>query len=144
MKRKRENKVAVITGESAGIGLNAATRFDAGGALVSITGRRLSELAKAVTAPKGNILVNIRAYEWGRPAELTEGHFDNTFIETAGLFVLLSEEQAKVATNVPPDKPTGAPLAANDGTYVKGTALFADGGSSHTNVSDHWHPNIWN
>jgi NAD(P)-dependent dehydrogenase (short-subunit alcohol dehydrogenase family) len=140
MNRKLENKVAVSTGESAGIGLNAVTRFDAGGSQVTLTGRRLSELAKAVTAPNGNVLVNTGAYECARPAELTEGHFDNTFTETAALSALLSEEQqARVATNVPPDKPTGAPLAANHGIYFKGIALFAD-----TKVSNHWHPNIYN
>ena len=44
MKRKLENKVAVVTGGSAGIGLGAATRFAEEGAQVFITGRRQSEL----------------------------------------------------------------------------------------------------
>jgi NAD(P)-dependent dehydrogenase (short-subunit alcohol dehydrogenase family) len=49
MNRKLESKVAVVTGGSAGIGLGAAKRFAAEGARVFITGRRQSELDKAVT-----------------------------------------------------------------------------------------------
>ncbi len=44
-----DDKVAVITGGSSGIGLAAAQRFVAEGAYVFITGRRQSELDKAVT-----------------------------------------------------------------------------------------------
>jgi NAD(P)-dependent dehydrogenase (short-subunit alcohol dehydrogenase family) len=58
MDKKLGNKVAVVTGGSAGIGLGAAKRFAAEGAQVFITGRRQLELDKAVdlarviTAPK--------------------------------------------------------------------------------------------
>lgn len=45
---KLEGKVAVITGGTAGIGLATAQRFVAEGAQVFITGRRQSELDKAV------------------------------------------------------------------------------------------------
>lgn len=44
-----ERKVAVITGGSSGIGLATAKRFVAEGAFVFITGRRQSELDKAVS-----------------------------------------------------------------------------------------------
>src|SRR5918994_4450673 len=45
---KLEGKVAVITGGNSGIGLATAQRFVSDGAYVFITGRRQSELDKAV------------------------------------------------------------------------------------------------
>ena len=48
MSKKLEGKVAVITGGSSGIGLATAKRFVAEGAYVFITGRRDSELSRAV------------------------------------------------------------------------------------------------
>src|SRR3979490_3249876 len=48
MTKELEGKTAVITGGSAGIGLAAAKRFAEEGAHVFITGRRQSELDKAV------------------------------------------------------------------------------------------------
>ena len=47
---KLEGKVAVITGGSSGIGLATAQRFVSEGAYVFITGRRQTELDKAVNA----------------------------------------------------------------------------------------------
>ena len=109
MNRKLENKVAVVTGGSAGIGLGAAKRFAAEGARVFITGRRQSELDKAlatidgqVTAIQGDtskladidriyetvkaqaghidvLFVNAGFYELGKLGEITEEHFDKTF-----------------------------------------------------------------
>jgi NAD(P)-dependent dehydrogenase (short-subunit alcohol dehydrogenase family) len=109
MNRKLENKVAVITGGSAGIGLGAAKRFVAEGARVFITGRRQSDLDKAVAAIEGNVtaiqgeaskitdidhiyqtvkrkagridvlLVNAGFYEFGKLGGITEEHFDKTF-----------------------------------------------------------------
>lgn len=46
---KLDNKIAVITGGSSGIGLATAIEFVAEGAYVFITGRRQKELDKAVT-----------------------------------------------------------------------------------------------
>src|SRR5882672_7504899 len=109
MNRKLEGKIAVVTGGSAGIGLGAAKRFAEEGARVFITGRRQSELDKAVaqigsgaTAIQGDaskladidriyatvkekagridvLLVNAGFYEFAPFGEVTEEHFDNTF-----------------------------------------------------------------
>jgi NAD(P)-dependent dehydrogenase (short-subunit alcohol dehydrogenase family) len=53
MTSKLSGKVALVTGGSAGIGLGVAKRFAEEGARVFITGRRQSELDKAVTAIGG-------------------------------------------------------------------------------------------
>jgi len=53
---KLGNKVAVVTGGSAGIGLGAAKRFAAEGAQVFINGRRPSEMDKAVAEIGRNII----------------------------------------------------------------------------------------
>jgi NAD(P)-dependent dehydrogenase (short-subunit alcohol dehydrogenase family) len=109
MTKKLEGKVAVITGGSAGIGLGIARRFASEGAKVFITGRRQSELDKAV-AEIGRDTIAVRAdaanlsdldrlydivkteagridvlvanagfYEAGTFGEITEEHFDKTF-----------------------------------------------------------------
>ena len=54
MNRQLENKVAVVTGGSAGIGFGAAKRFAEEGARVFITGRRQSELDREVHANSMN------------------------------------------------------------------------------------------
>jgi NAD(P)-dependent dehydrogenase (short-subunit alcohol dehydrogenase family) len=109
MNRKLENKVAVVTGGSAGIGLGAARRFAAEGARVFVTGRRQSELDKSVATIEGNVtaiqgdaskladidriyqtvktqagsidvlFVNAGFYEFCKFGEITEEHFDKTF-----------------------------------------------------------------
>jgi NAD(P)-dependent dehydrogenase (short-subunit alcohol dehydrogenase family) len=109
MTKKLAGKVAVVTGGSAGIGLGVAKRFAEEGAQVFITGRRQSELDKAVaaigrnaTAIRGDaskladidriyaavkekagridvLFANAGFYEFGTLGEITEEHFDNTF-----------------------------------------------------------------
>lgn len=109
MTGKLTGKVALVTGGSAGIGLGIAKCFAAEGARVFITGRRESELDKAVTAIGGNaaavqgdtsnlgdldrifatikdkaghidvLAANAGYYEFGTFGEVTEEHFDKTF-----------------------------------------------------------------
>lgn len=109
MSKRLASKVAVVTGGSAGIGLGIAKRFADEGAQVFITGRRQSELDKAVAAIGGNaiaiqgdtskladidriyatvkekvgridvLVANAGVYELGTLGEITEEHFDKTF-----------------------------------------------------------------
>jgi NAD(P)-dependent dehydrogenase (short-subunit alcohol dehydrogenase family) len=109
MSGRLEEKVAVVTGGSAGIGLGAANRFAQEGARVFITGRDEAQLKKAqesigrnavairadtssladidrlyekVKAEAGRIDVlfaNAGFYELGRFGEVTESHFDQIF-----------------------------------------------------------------
>jgi NAD(P)-dependent dehydrogenase (short-subunit alcohol dehydrogenase family) len=109
MTGKLSGKIALVTGGSAGIGLGIAKRFAEEGARVFITGRRQSELDKAVTSIGGGatavqgdisnlddldriyatiedkagridvLAVNAGHYEFGSLGEITEEHFDKIF-----------------------------------------------------------------
>jgi len=109
MTSKLSGKVALVTGGSAGIGLGIAKRFAEEGARVFITGRRQSELERAVTAIGGKatavqgdtsdladldhiyatikdkaghldvLAVNAGVYEFATLGEITEEFFDSIF-----------------------------------------------------------------
>jgi NAD(P)-dependent dehydrogenase (short-subunit alcohol dehydrogenase family) len=109
MSNKLEGKVALVTGGSAGIGLGIARRLAEEGTRVFITGRRQSELDKAVaaigrraSAIRGDtadladldriyatikaqagridvLVANAGIYEPAQLGEITEAHFDKTF-----------------------------------------------------------------
>ena len=109
MTGKLSSKIALVTGGSAGVGLGIARRFAEEGARVFITGRRQSELDKAVTAIGGGAMAlqgdtsnladldrifaqirvqtgridvlaaNAGVYELGTLGEISEEHFDRTF-----------------------------------------------------------------
>ncbi|WPU66518.1 SDR family NAD(P)-dependent oxidoreductase [Peredibacter starrii] len=106
---KLNGKIAVVTGATSGIGLAIAKKFVDEGAYVFITGRRQSELDKAVTllernvtAVKGDIsklsdldhlyevvkstkgridvlIANAGGGEFKALPEITEEHYDQTF-----------------------------------------------------------------
>jgi NAD(P)-dependent dehydrogenase (short-subunit alcohol dehydrogenase family) len=106
---KLADKVAVVTGGSAGIGLGIAIRFAQEGARVFVIGRRQSQLDQAVAAIGGDaaaiqgdisdladldriyatvesqagridvLAVNAGVYEFGKLGEITEEQFDRTF-----------------------------------------------------------------
>src|ERR1700679_3146485 len=106
---KLDNKIAVITGGSTGIGLATAQRFVTEGAYVFITGRRQTELdaavkliGKNVTGVQGDVanladldrlyatvkqqkgridilFANAGTGQFAPLAAITEEHFDNTF-----------------------------------------------------------------
>jgi NAD(P)-dependent dehydrogenase (short-subunit alcohol dehydrogenase family) len=109
MGRKLANKIALITGGSAGIGLGAAKCMAEEGAQVFITGRRQSELDKAIAEIGGGVsaiqgdaskladldriyasvkdkagridvlFANAGTYEFGTLGKITEEHFDKIF-----------------------------------------------------------------
>ncbi|HUN42580.1 MAG TPA: glucose 1-dehydrogenase [Acetobacteraceae bacterium] len=109
MPGKLKDKVALVTGGSAGIGLGIAKRFAEEGARVFITGRRPTELTKAVTHIGGKVgaiqgdvsdpadldrifmhirteagridvlVANAGSYELVALGEITEQHFDKSF-----------------------------------------------------------------
>jgi NAD(P)-dependent dehydrogenase (short-subunit alcohol dehydrogenase family) len=109
MTGKLADKIAVVTGGSAGIGLGIAKRFAQEGARVFIIGRRQSQLDEAIGAIGGDaaavqgdisnladlgriyatveaqaghidvLAVNAGVYEFGKLGEITEEQFDKTF-----------------------------------------------------------------
>ncbi len=109
MSGKLADKIAVVTGGSAGIGLGVAKRFAQEGARVFITGRDCVRLDHAVAEIGGGaigvqgdaskladidriyatvkesaghidvLFVNAGVYEFGKLGEITEAHFDKIF-----------------------------------------------------------------
>jgi NAD(P)-dependent dehydrogenase (short-subunit alcohol dehydrogenase family) len=144
-----EGKIAVITGANSGIGLASAKRFAAEGAQVVITGRRQSELDKAVDIIGGDVLAvqgdiaNLgdldRLFDTVRSAK---GRIDVLFAN-AGLGVLeplgkISEESFDKTFDVnvrgtlftvqkalPLMGPGGSIILTGSTTGVKGTPAFS-------------------
>ena len=146
---KLDNKIALITGGSSGIGLATAQRFVQEGAYVFITGRRQSELdaaealigshVTAVQADASNLddldrLYEIIRQEKGRLdalfanagggslaplGEITEEHFDTIF-DTNVKGLLFTVQKAL------PLMPAGASIILNASiTSIKGTPAFS-------------------
>ena len=91
MSKKLDNKIALVTGGTSGIGLATAKAYAEQGAKVFITGRRQAELDAAVKAIGGNA-VGVQA-DSTRPADLDRvfdtiraqaGHLDVLFANAGG------------------------------------------------------------
>src|SRR4026208_935687 len=100
-----KDKVAVITGGNSGIGLATAQRFVAEGAYVFITGRRQSELDKAVKQIGNNVsgvqgdVSNMadldRVYA---TVKQQKGHIDILFANAGVSEILLDSIQGQVVS----------------------------------------------
>jgi NAD(P)-dependent dehydrogenase (short-subunit alcohol dehydrogenase family) len=131
---KLDNKVAVITGSSSGIGLAIARRFVAEGAFVYLTGRRQAELdaacatlgggdrARAVRGDAGSSEDLDRLYETIRAEK---GRLD-VVVANAGV-----NEAATLADTTPEqlDRVFGLNTRAVVFTVQKALPLLADGGA---------------
>lgn len=127
-----EDRVALITGGSSGLGLATAKRFVAEGAFVFITGRRQAELDKAV-AEIGEDVVAIRA-DSSVSADLdrvytairdTKGKLDIVF---ANAGVLIPAPLGQITEDVV-DLMMSTNLKGTVFTVQKALPLLADGGS---------------
>jgi NAD(P)-dependent dehydrogenase (short-subunit alcohol dehydrogenase family) len=147
--RKLEEKIALVTGGTSGIGLATAKRFVAEGAYVFITGRRQTELDTAVEAMGKNvtaiqsdvskledldrlftqikqeqghldvIFANAGGGEIAPLGAITEEHFDKTF-NTNVKGLLFTVQKAL------PLLPDGASIILNASiTSIKGTPAFS-------------------
>jgi len=146
--KKLENKVAVITGGNSGIGLAIAKEFVAEGAYVFITGRRQSELDKAVkeigsnvTAVQGDVsnlndldrlyktvkaekgtvdvlVANAGIVELSTLAEATPEHFDKIF-NTNARGVFFTAQKA-----LPLMKNGGRIVLVSSGLHSKGLPQY--------------------
>ena len=149
MARKLEDKIAVVTGGTTGIGLATAKRFVEEGARVYVTGRRHDALEAAVAAIGDNV-TGVQA-DSSKPADLDRlftqvalehGHIDVLFVNAGGGTMLplgeITETQFDdtFARNVKgvlftvqkalPLLSTGASvILTSSTTSVKGTAAFS-------------------
>src|SRR5450755_2947350 len=129
---KLENKVAVITGGSSGIGLAAAKRFVEEGAHVVITGRREKELKEAAAFIKRNVTTVVgdvsRLEDLDRLYAVVKekhGHIDVLFANAgAGTIAPLA-----VATEAHFDQTFDVNVKGVFFTVQKALPLFKDGGS---------------
>ena len=149
-----EGKVAVITGGSSGIGLATAKRFVKEGAYVFITGRRQSELDKAVaqigsnvTAVKGDVsnvedldrlyrevsatkgkldilFANVGVVEPVPTTAVTPEHYDRTF-DVNARGVFFTVQKA-----LPLMKDGGSIILTGSGVWQKGIPIYATYGAT--------------
>lgn len=138
MSQLLKGKVALITGGSSGIGLATAKRFVAEGALVFITGRRQTELDRAVSEVGSNItairgdaanLADLDSvYDIIR---LQQGHLDTVFANAGiGEFAALGQ-----ITEEHFDKQFDVNVKGMLFTVQKALPLLRDGGSIVLNAS---------
>jgi NAD(P)-dependent dehydrogenase (short-subunit alcohol dehydrogenase family) len=138
-------KVAVITGGNSGIGLATAKRFVAEGAYVFITGRRQSELDKAVAEIESNVtaiqgdVANLddldRLY---REVKAKKGKIDIVFAN-AGIVETVTTPQA---TPEHFDKTFNTNTRGAYFTIQKALPLLNDGASIILNGSGAWQKGI--
>ncbi len=154
---KLQEKVAVVTGGTTGIGFATAKRFVAEGAYVFITGRRQKELDEAVKAIGGNVagvrgdvsklpdldrlyetvkakgkidvlVANAGVGEFAPLATLTEEHFDKLFdLNVKG--TLFTVQKALPLMN-----DGGSIILIGSVASVKGTASFGTYGATKAAV----------
>ncbi len=135
---KLEGKVAVITGGNSGIGLATAQRFVKEGAQVFITGRRQSELDKAVkligknvTGVQGDVANLADLDRLYATVKQKAGHIDIVFANAGGgEFAPLG-----AITEVHFDKTFGSNVKGLLFTVQKALPLLVDGGSVILNAS---------
>lgn len=132
MARKLENKVAVITGGSSGIGLAAAKVLVEEGAYVFITGRRQSELDKAkafigknVTAVRGDVTNLSDLDQLYATVKAEKGSLD-VVVANAGMVERMLLEEA---TPEHFDKTFAVNVKGPYFTVQKALPLLKDGGS---------------
>src|SRR6202790_4755722 len=135
---KLDGKIAVITGGSSGIGLATAQRFVTEGAYAFITGRRQSELDKAVkqigknvTGVQGDVANLADLDRLYATVKQQKGHIDVLFANAgSGEFAALG-----TITEEHFDKAFNANVKGLLFTVQKALPLFRDGGSIILNAS---------
>src|SRR6201982_1133135 len=140
-----EGKIAVITGGSSGIGLATAKRFVKEGAYVFITGRRQTELDKAVgdigsniTAVKGDVANPTDLDRLYQTVAAKKGKLDVLFANAG----VVEPVPTSAVTTEHYDKTFGINARGLYFTVQKALPLMKDGGSIIVNGSGAWQKGI--
>src|SRR6201988_820610 len=140
-----EGKIAVITGGSSGIGLATAKRFVKEGAYVFITGRRQTELDKAVseigsnvTAVKGDVASPDDLDRLYQIVAAKKGKLDIVFANAG----VVEPVPTDAVTAEHYDKTFGINARGVYFTVQKALPLMKDGGSIIVNGSGAWQKGI--